>query len=256
MTENYYLQVNDLNKNFGGISALSGINIEINNNDFIGLIGPNGSGKTTLINLISGIYQASKGNICFDGENITYYNSIKMHQLGICRTFQNTRLVDDINLIENIQLGIISSIKKKLTSQFFRGRLLDEKIKYNKKTDELVNIFLPHIKNLDVEVSSLSNIDKKRIEICRAMIGKPKLLLLDEPSAGMTIDEGETLIKEINNYKKLNPMTIILVEHEMHLIKKFTNRTIVLNYGKKIADGSFEVVSKNEAVIEAYLGNS
>ena len=114
MTENYYLQVNDLNKNFGGISALSGINIEINNNDFIGLIGPNGSGKTTLINLISGIYQASKGNICFDGENITNYNSIKMHQLGICRTFQNTRLINDINLIENIQLGIISSIKKKI----------------------------------------------------------------------------------------------------------------------------------------------
>lgn len=256
MTENYYLQINNLNKNFGGISALSGINIKINNNDFIGLIGPNGSGKTTLINLISGIYKASKGKIDFNGINITDYNSIKMQELGICRTFQNTRLINDINLIENIQLGIISSIKKKLSSQFFRGRLLDEKIKYNKQADELIKIFLPHIKNFDIEVSSLSNIDKKRIEICRAMIGKPKLLLLDEPSAGMTIDEGETLIKEINNYKKLNPMTIILVEHEMHLIKKFTDRTIVLNYGKKIADGSYETISKNEAVIEAYLGKS
>jgi branched-chain amino acid transport system ATP-binding protein/sulfate-transporting ATPase len=244
-------------RRFGGLLALDRIDVDVHEGEIVGLIGPNGSGKTTLFNVISGIYGAHAGAVRFAGADITAARPQAVYRAGITRTFQRSRMCLPLSVFDNIMIGN----HKRLTHGFVfnvlrRAAFAAEFERSWNEARALVEVFNPALaRRLETAAAGLPMIDRRRIEICRALISRPRLMLLDEPSAGMTREETRELMDDILLAReRIEGLTIVIIEHEMGVIERITRRCVVLNYGRKIAEGSFEQVAGDRQVQEAYLG--
>src|SRR5437879_639405 len=253
----YLLEARGLTRRFGGVVALDNLDLAVVTNEIIGLIGPNGSGKTTFFNVVTGIYGAHGGSVTFDGADITRASSPAVYHAGISRTFQRSRLSLPLSIFDNIMIGNHKRLNHGLWFNLIRRGEFKREFEVNYSAARtLVEVFEPQLAERMFEpVGGLPMIDRRRIEICRALINQPKLLLLDEPSAGMTHDETKELMDDILQVRDLNRnLTIIIVEHEMGVIERITERCVVLNFGRKIAEGPYRQVAVDRQVQEAYLG--
>lgn len=256
------LKVHDLTMRFGGVTALNKLNLAVRQDEVLGLIGPNGSGKTTFFNVVTGIYSPSAGLVDFDGRETTRYTAQQVCRAGITRTFQRSRLCLPLTVFDNIVIGNYQNLDHRLLFNLFRRDAL--KRQYQKNLDEARRLLATFndqlVDRLFDPVSALTMIDRRRIEICRALISRPRLLLLDEPSAGMTHDETHELMTDLLQVRERlrdagNSVTIIIIEHEMNVIDRVTDRCIVLNYGEKIAEGTYAQIAADPEVQRAYLGS-
>jgi branched-chain amino acid transport system ATP-binding protein len=253
----HLLEARGLTRKFGGVVALDHLDLAIEPNEILGLIGPNGSGKTTFFNVATGIYGADAGNITFDGAEITHASSRAIYHAGISRTFQRSRLSLPLSIFDNIMIGNHKRLNQGLWFNLVRRGDFKREFEANYRAARaLVEVFEPQLAGRIFEpMAGLPMIDRRRIEICRALISLPKLLLLDEPSAGMTHEETTELMDDILQIRALNKnLTIVIVEHEMGVIERITDRCVVLNFGRKIAEGPYRHVAADRQVQEAYLG--
>lgn len=251
------LQARSLSKRFGGLVAVDSLDLGVKRNEIVGLIGPNGSGKTTFFNVVTGIYACDGGSVWFDGEDITNLRPQFVYRAGIARTFQRSRLALPLSIFDNIMVGNHMRLSQSLWINVVnRNRFRREFEENFERSRDLVRVFDPPLADRMFEpVSGFPMIDRRRIEICRALISQPKLLLLDEPSAGMTHEETTQLMDDILEVKeRFENLTIIIIEHEMGVIERITHTCIVLNFGRKICEGSYQEVAADGLVQEAYLG--
>ena len=251
------LEAHGLVRRFGGVVALDGLDLAVAPNEIVGLIGPNGSGKTTFFNVVTGIYGADAGNVAFDGVDITNAASRAVYRAGISRTFQRSRLSLPLSIFDNIMIGNHKRLNQGLWFNLMKRADFKREFEENYRAARaLVEVFEPTLADrLSEPVAGLPMIDRRRIEICRALISAPRLLLLDEPSAGMTHDETAELMDDILLVRERNKnLTIVIVEHEMGVIERITDRCVVLNFGRKIAEGPYREVAADAQVQEAYLG--
>ncbi|GAA0724569.1 ABC transporter ATP-binding protein [Clostridium malenominatum] len=250
------LTIDNLSKSFGGIKAVSNINMMIDKGDVVGLIGPNGAGKTTFFNLLTGMYTPTSGKISFEDLHLNNLKPYKITDYGIARTFQNIRLFKNMTVIENVTLGFHKNIKYGLLASFFKlpSFYKEEKRVYSEALELLKKFNLDHKK--DELAKNLPYGEQRRLEIVRALASNPSLLLLDEPAAGMNPNETRELMELIRWIKKNYELTIILIEHDMSLVMNICDKISVLDYGTLIAEGKPEVVRNNPRVIEAYLGRN
>jgi branched-chain amino acid transport system ATP-binding protein/sulfate-transporting ATPase len=251
------LEAGGLAKRFGGVIALDGLDLAVRQNEILGLIGPNGSGKTTFFNVVTGIYTADTGRVTFDGADITGASSRAVYWAGISRTFQRSRLSLPLSIFDNVMIGNHKRLNHGIWFNLIRRRAFRREFEQGYRAARaLIEVFEPALAERIFEpVAGLPMIDRRRIEICRALISEPKLLLLDEPSAGMTPDETTELTNDILLAReRIRNLTIIIVEHEMGVIERITDRCIVLNFGRKIAEGRYREVAADAGVQEAYLG--
>lgn len=247
------LEVKGITKKFGGIIALKDVNLEVERGSVVAIIGPNGSGKTTMLNVITGVYVPEQGRILLDGKEIQGMSSEKVCDEGVSRTFQNIRLFKNLTAIENVMLGSHRLYKSNVLGIVGKTKKFrDEEKALHEKAEELLE-FVGLGGKADFRMSKLTYAQQRYLEIARALASEPKLLLLDEPAAGMNAVEIANLIKLIKRMSG-NGITILLIEHIMDLIKDVADNVFVLNYGEKIAEGEYVEVSKNPLVIEAYLG--
>ena len=253
------LQCRGLTMRFGGVLALDGLDLNVSAGEVLGLIGPNGSGKTTFFNVLSGIYRPNAGTIHLAGLDVTHSSPGAISAQGLARTFQRSRLNLSLSIFDNVVLGAYRRLNSGLWHNLVRRRAFHEEIRrVAGEARDLLAVFNTALaERLFDPASSLGMIDRRRVEICRALIGHPKLVLLDEPSAGMTVDETDAVMDEILALRKsFGDLTVVIVEHEMGLIERVTNRCVVLNYGKKISEGRFRDVAADPVVREAYLGRA
>ena len=253
------LEARALTKTFGGVVALDRLDLAVERNEILGLIGPNGSGKTTFFNVVTGIYGVDHGDISFDGAPITTASPQAVYHAGISRTFQRSRLSLPLSIFDNIMVGNHKRLTQGLWFNLARRKRFKREFDTNYASARaLVEVFEPRLAGRMFEpVAGLPMIDRRRIEICRALISQPKLLLLDEPSAGMTHEETKALMDDILQVRDMNKdLTIVIVEHEMGVIERITSRCVVLNFGKKIAEGPYRQVATDPQVQEAYLGTA
>jgi branched-chain amino acid transport system ATP-binding protein/sulfate-transporting ATPase len=246
-----------LTRRFGGLVALDRIDFTVNEGEIVGLIGPNGSGKTTLFNVVTGIYAASEGSIAFAGDDITGARAQAVYWAGVARTFQRSRMCLPLSVFDNIMVGNHKRLNHGLVFNLLRRDAFAAELRRNRsEAAEQVTIFSPRLAGLLEEPAArLPMIDRRRIEICRALISRPRLLLLDEPSAGMTHEETRDLMDDILSVRaRMAGLTIVIIEHEMGVIERVTDRCVVLNYGRKISEGTFAQIAADRQVQEAYLG--
>lgn len=251
------LAITDLSKMFGGVVALDRLNLELFRDRILGLIGPNGSGKTTFFNVATGLYPASGGKVAFDGTDITGFSTQAIYRAGISRTFQHSRLSLPLSIFDNIMIGNHKRLNQGLWFNLVtRGAFRRQFEESFEEARGLVKVFdAPLADRMFEAVGGFPMIDRRRIEICRALIARPKLLLLDEPSAGMTHDETTALMDDILEVKKrVEDLAIIIIEHEMGVIERVTDSCVVLNFGQKISEGTYQEVAGDRQVQEAYLG--
>ena len=248
------LEVKNLTKNFGGLTAVGDANIELGASELVGLIGPNGAGKTTLFNLLTGVYEPSEGTVSLDGKILNGMPTYKIAAAGLSRTFQNIRLFKDLSVLENVLIAMGTRKKSKLIESFLRlPGYYKQEAEMKKEALELLAIF-----DLDVKHDSLAkNLpygEQRRLEIVRALATQPKILFLDEPAAGMNPQETAELTDLIKQIQQQFNITILLIEHDMSLVMNVTERIYVLEYGRLIAHGTPDEIKHNKRVIEAYLG--
>ena len=251
------LSCRGLTRRFGGVVALDGLDLEVDPGSVLGLIGPNGSGKTTFFNVLTGLFPADAGEIRFAGAPITDLRPQGIYRIGIARTFQRSRLCLPLSIFDNLMVGNHQHLEHGLWFNLVRRQALRRQIDENSRAArELLHIFDPPLAGRMMEPASvIPMIDRRRVEVCRALISRPKLLLLDEPSAGMTHEETLRLMDDILQVQQtVGGLTIILIEHEMSVIERVTRRCVVLNYGRKIAEGAYAEVSRDPQVRQAYLG--
>ncbi|MBI2486952.1 MAG: ABC transporter ATP-binding protein [Deltaproteobacteria bacterium] len=251
------LTIKNLTVRFLALQAVSDLQMEVEPGTIRGLIGPNGAGKTTVFNTISGFVRPAEGSISFIGNEIAHLKPYKIASLGIARTFQNIRLFGDLSVLENVMAGFHRSFNASLFWQAvlcLPGYRKKEKDVYEKALGLLERTGLLNFK--DENASSLPYGLQRRLEIARAIATHPKLLLLDEPAAGMNPSEKEALIKFIKKIRVKLGTTILLIEHDMHVVMEICDKITVLEYGEKIAEGTPEDIRNNPSVIEAYLGES
>jgi branched-chain amino acid transport system ATP-binding protein len=251
------LETQGLTKRLGGVVARDQVYHKIDRGEILGLIGPNGSGKTTLFNVVTGLYAPDAGRVTFGGDDLTRATPRAVYYAGISRTFQRSRLSLPLSIFDNIMIGNHKRLNQGIWFNLARRKAFQREFEENfAEARKLVEVFDPPLANRMFEpVAGLPMIDRRRIEICRALIGAPKLLLLDEPSAGMTHEETRQLMNDILEIRGLlEGLTIIIVEHEMGVIERITDRCVVLNFGRRIAEGKFAVVAEDRQVQEAYLG--
>lgn len=247
------VQVQNLVKEFDGIKAADDIVFEVGKNSICGLVGPNGSGKTTVFNLICGYLKPDKGKIFFDGEQITSLNPYKIAKLGIGRTFQNIRLFPQISVLDNVMLGFKYDKGEKFSSALFQTKRMKQEEKQNLLKAEGILKFVGLIKKRNALAEHLSHGQRKLLELARILALEPALFLLDEPFAGLFPETKRTMLNLIRNLKERGK-TILFIEHDMNSMMGVAEKVIVLNYGKKIAEGDPEEVRNNEEVLKAYLG--
>jgi branched-chain amino acid transport system ATP-binding protein len=251
------LSVRGLTRRFGGVVALEDLSFDVEAGRILGLIGPNGSGKTTFFNVVTGIYRADAGEIAFAGASVTNLPPQAVYERGITRTFQRSRLCLPLTVFDNIALGNHKRLEHGLWFNVVRrGALRREYEEMYARARDLVAIFdLPLAQRMLEPVAGIPMIDRRRVEICRALVSRPRLLLLDEPSAGMTHDETRRLMDDLLEVRgRFGDLTIILIEHEMSVIERATDRCIVLNYGRKLSEGAYAEVAADPRVKQAYLG--
>jgi branched-chain amino acid transport system ATP-binding protein len=248
------LKTKNVSKMFGGLAAISDLHIHIEPGELVGLIGPNGAGKTTAFNLMTGVYKPTEGELYFSGEDVAGMRPYIITNKGIARTFQNIRLFKSMSVIDNVKIGFHGHMRYGLFSAFFHGkkyRALEAEME--ERALELLTIFDLGGKKDEI-ASNLPYGEQRRLEIVRALAAKPKLLLLDEPAAGMNPNETQNLMKLIHKIRKDFNLTILLIEHDMSLVMGICERLYVLDYGKIIAEGTPDEIKSNKRVIEAYLG--
>ncbi|WP_346666248.1 ABC transporter ATP-binding protein [uncultured Mailhella sp.] len=251
------LSCTGLTMRFGGLAALNKLDVQVEEGDVIGLVGPNGSGKTTFFNVLTGIYTPSEGHIVFDGKDITSKTPQEICRAGIARTFQRSRLCLELTVFDNVMMGNCKNLNMSFWHNVIRRRAFFQECRDDEEHMRLMLKALnPTLADkIRKPVGELSMIDRRRVEICRALTGRPRLLLLDEPSAGMTQDETRQLMDELVAMEfEGNRPSIILIEHEMSVIKRISTRCIVLNFGSKLCEGSYDEVTSNPVVQQAYLG--
>jgi branched-chain amino acid transport system ATP-binding protein len=252
------LKVTGLTKNFGGLSAVSNVNMEIEQGELIGLIGPNGAGKTTLFNLLTGVYDPSEGTIELnvDGKmtSIGGKKPYVISRLGVSRTFQNIRLFKELTVLDNVRIAMHQSVKTGVLASILRLPC------YYKEEEEIRNRAMDLLKTVHLDehamdlAKNLPYGQQRRLEIARALATDPKILFLDEPAAGMNPQETAELTQLIHDIKDRFHLTIVLIEHDMSLVMSICERIYVLDYGRLIARGNPEQIKTNKRVIEAYLG--
>lgn len=252
------LKVSNLTKHFGGIKAVTDVTLDIEEGEIIGLIGPNGAGKTTFFNLLTGIYTPTSGEIRYNLDKKVKTKELKPYKTthyGISRTFQNIRLFKNMTVIENVLIGFHNGLKYGLFSTLFRlpSYYKTEKNTYNEALELLDKFNL--LDKKDDLAKNLSYGDQRRLEIARALASKPRILLLDEPAAGMNPKETKELNDLINWIKERFNLTIILIEHDMSLVMNICQRIFVFDYGHLIASGTPKEIQNNPRVIKAYLGD-
>ncbi len=252
------LEVKDLTKNFGGLTAVSDVDISIKENELIGLIGPNGAGKTTLFNLLTGVYEPSEGSISLNVDGKTHeLSGKKTHEigaLGVGRTFQNIRLFKELSVLDNVLIAMHGNRDERLFDTFFRTpRYYQSEADMRDRAMDLLEVFNLH----NVSTNKASNLpygDQRKLEIVRALATEPKLLFLDEPAAGMNASESKDLTRLIYQIHDNYDTSIVLIEHDMNVIMNISERIYVLEYGRKIAEGTPKEIQQNKHVIRAYLG--
>lgn len=248
------LSVENLSIQFGGLKAVSEFNLNIQPKEVVGLIGPNGAGKTTVFNMLTGVYAPTGGNIEYLGEHLNGLKPYDINKKKIARTFQNIRLFSNLSVIDNIKISFNSRIKYSLIDSIFRTpRFKKEEKEIEEECKKLLRAFNLEEKRDDL-AKNLSYGEQRRLEIVRALGTKPSLLLLDEPAAGMNPQETIELMKMINWIKDEFHISVLLIEHDMKLVMGICEKIVVLDYGKKIAEGTPEEIKNNQRVIEAYLG--
>ncbi|MGN1400933.1 MAG: ABC transporter ATP-binding protein [Bacillus sp. (in: firmicutes)] len=247
------LDIRNISKHFGGISALTDISFTVEQGEIHGLIGPNGAGKTTLFNVITNVYLPSGGEIIFNGENITGLKSHKITSSGICRTYQNIKLFPQMTVLENVMVGGHSQSSAGVLRSVFRmPSQKQEEGQLRAIAEELLEM-VGLSSQINMISENLSYGQQRRVEIARALASKPRLLLLDEPAAGMNEKETDSLYDLIKRVQQRG-ITVLIIEHDMPLVMKLCDRITVLNFGKKLAEGTPDEIQDNSAVVEAYLG--
>ena len=250
VSENNLLAINSLSVSFGGLKALDNVKIEVKSNDVVGLIGPNGAGKTTLFNVISGLVAPNSGQIEFNNELIPWPKPYELTKYGIARTLQGVGLFSGLSVVENVMMG--ADVHRK--SNFVKDLLgLSSRDEYDLKEKAMQALAWAGAAHLaDTEPNQLTYPDSKRVSLARALVMMPKLLLLDEPAAGLGQDDIDNLAKLISDLKRI--CTILIVEHHVDFISRISDQVYVLNFGKVIANGPFDTVKRDYAVLDAYLG--
>jgi ABC-type branched-subunit amino acid transport system ATPase component len=251
------LEIRGLQVTFGGLDALSSLDFHVNDGEIVSVIGPNGAGKTTFFNAISGMVPPTEGEILFDGESVLGLDPNQITEMGIARTFQNVRLFPNMTVVENLMVS-----QHCRTSQLFVGALFQTKAfkkeerEIRERAEEILAFFGTRLTGyrLDQPAFALSYANRRRLEIARAMATQPRLLLLDEPVAGMNPMETAELTGLIGRLRDEWGFTIVFIEHDMKVVRDVSDRVVVLDHGVPIAEGSYESVSTDPDVIEAYLG--
>lgn len=248
------LKVDNVSMVFGGLRAVSNLSMHIDEGELIGLIGPNGAGKTTAFNMITGVYTPTEGKVYFNGQQSSGKKSYQVTQMGMARTFQNIRLFSELSVIDNVKIAYNMHVTYNLADAIIRdGKYLSEEEFITQKALDLLKIF--HLEEEAHEVAkNLPYGKQRRLEIARALATEPRLLLLDEPAAGMNPQETKELMEMIRWIRKEFNLSILLIEHDMGLVMGVCERIYVLEYGMKIAEGTPEEIKQNARVIEAYLG--
>ncbi len=249
------LDVKNLSITFGGLHAVEDFNLSVEKGELYGLIGPNGAGKTTVFNLLTGVYKPDSGNILLDGTDITGHRTAEINRDGIARTFQNIRLFHKLTVIDNVKAALHSRYSySTFEAMFHCGRYARTEKELNDKALSILEVF-----NLDTVSNILSSNlpygQQRKLEIARAMATDPKLLLLDEPAAGMNPNETQELMETISLIRDKFKMTILLIEHDMKLVSGICERLTVLNFGKVLVEGNTKEVLSDPEVIRAYLGD-
>lgn len=248
------LKTTDLGISFGGLRAVDNVNIEIKEGELVGLIGPNGAGKTTIFNLLTGVYKPTDGDISINGTSINKKTTPQIVGLGVARTFQNIRLFKNLSVLDNVKLALNNSMSYSTLEAMFRlPKFWKEEKKITDIALDLLEIF-DMAEMYNVTAGNLSYGQQRKLEIARALATSPKLLLLDEPAAGMNPNETKELMNTISFIREKFKISILLIEHDMELVMGICERLYVLNFGKIIASGLPEEIQNNKEVITAYLG--
>ncbi|MDO5293390.1 MAG: ABC transporter ATP-binding protein [bacterium] len=247
------LDVKNLGISFGGLRAVDNFNISIKEGQLYGLIGPNGAGKTTIFNLLTGVYRPTDGSILLDGKNIVGQSIHKISQEGIARTFQNIRLFGKMTVLENVKVGLHNEYKYSILSSILQYPTIKKEAQMNERAMEILKVFGLE-ENADLLASNLPYGQQRKLEIARALATNPKLLLLDEPAAGMNPNETLELMDTIRLVRDEFNVTILLIEHDMKLVSGICEELTVLNFGTVLAQGKPEVVLNDPKVVTAYLG--
>lgn len=251
------LDVRDLSIRFGGLVAVADVDLELDASEIVCLIGPNGAGKSTLLNVISGIYCPTKGSVTLDGQDITGWPAHRVAAAGISRTFQSSRLFNDLTLLDNVLIGMHTQTSAGvLQALLLPGRARAELEAAAERAGELIRSIAPHLyPRRHTLAGTLPQADRRRLEIARALASEPKVIMLDEPSSGMDDRDTDALIADVRRVMSERPgLSFLIIEHDMRLVAALPDRVAVIDYGRKIADGDFREVRLLPRVQEAYLG--